>query len=129
LLEKNAMTVDEFSEILRDRKLEFVSDGWYQNQFGQKGYRAIYRDPARYYWFSVSGTETPFALDEVALAIRTPGRQITREYPYRNRNQQQGFEATVRSGEHSFMLCAAPDPPRFHRLRRVREVIALCLEE
>ena len=110
LLERNAMTVDEYSEMLLSRKLEFVSDGRYENHFGQIGYRAVYRDAARYYWFSVSGTETPFALDEVALSIRAPGRQITREYPYWNRNRQEAFEATVRSGEHSFMLGAAPDP-------------------
>jgi hypothetical protein len=109
------MTVDEFSEVLRRRTSEFVSEGLYENQFGQVGYRATYRDGSRYLWFSISATETPLALDEVATAIIAPGRQITREYPYWNRNRQQGFEATVRCGGHSFMLGAAPDPPRFHR--------------
>jgi hypothetical protein len=110
------MTVDDFSEVLCSRKLEFVSEGWFENRFGQMGYWATYRDPSRYLWFSISATEIPFALDEVAVAIRAPERRITREYPYWNwnRNQQQGFEATVRSGEHSFMLGAAPGPPRFH---------------
>ncbi len=109
------MTVDEFAETLSRGGLQLVEDGQYQNKFGKIGYRTVYRDPVHYYWFSVSGTDIAFALDEVALAIRAPGRQVMRENPYWNRNLQQGFEATVRSGEHCFMLNAAPDPPSLHR--------------
>lgn len=105
------MTVDEFAQVFSSGTLEFVEDGRYQNQSGQVGYRAIYRDTERYLWFSVSNTEIAIAIDEVAAAITTPDRQIIRENSYWNQYGRQGFEATVRSGEHWFMLNAAPDPP------------------
>jgi hypothetical protein len=106
------MTVDDFAAVLTNGGLEFLADGQYENEFGQVGYRAIYRNSGRYYWFSVSGTDVGFALDEVAQAIISPSREILRAKPYWNRHLQQGFEATVRSGEHYFMLNVAPDPPR-----------------
>ncbi|MBZ5699815.1 MAG: hypothetical protein LAN18_14855 [Acidobacteriia bacterium] len=106
------MTVDDFAAVLLSRDLDLVQDGNYENKLGQIGYRAIYRNSGCYYWYSVSGTDTRVAPDEVATAITTSGRIIQREYPYLNSRGKQGFEATVRSGDHSFMLNSAPDPPR-----------------
>jgi hypothetical protein len=109
----DAVTVDEFAEVLGSGRLQFILEGHYSNSYGQVGYRAIYKDADRYFWFSVSATEISLAPDEVAMAIRANGRWVQREYPYLNRNGQQGFEATVHSGGHAFMLNAAPDLPRF----------------
>jgi len=106
------MTVDEFAIALRGQGLEFISGGAYHNQLGRAGYRATYRHSGRYYWYSVSGTEISFAPDEVAAALTSPRRRVEREYPYRNSGGQQSFEATVRSGDHSFMLGVGPEPPR-----------------
>jgi len=50
------MTVDEFADALTNPGLEPVEHSEYQNQYGQRGYRAIYRDSERFLWFSVSGT-------------------------------------------------------------------------
>jgi hypothetical protein len=107
------VTVDQFAEALVSERVQFIQEGHYSNSYGQIGYRAIYRDPERYLWFSVSATETSLAPDEVAMAIRASGRWVQRANPYLNRNGQQGFEATVLSGGHAFMLGAAPEPPRF----------------
>jgi hypothetical protein len=107
------MTVDEYAEILLKGHLEFVGDGYYENRVGQVGYRAIYKYARGYYWYRVSAAEVPIAPDEVAQAITHHGREVLRENPYLNRKGVQGFEATVRAGEHCFMLNAAPDPPRF----------------
>jgi hypothetical protein len=107
------MTVDQYAEVLPRGGLEFVQDGYYTNRFGQPGYRASYKGPIAYFWYSVSATENPVAPDEVAQAITHPERNVFRENVYFNRNGQQGFEATVRAGDHSFMLNAAPDAPRF----------------
>jgi hypothetical protein len=109
----SSVTVDEFAEVLVSESLQFIQEGHYSNSDGQTGYRAIYRDSERYLWFSVSGTEITLAPDEVAVAIQARGRWVQRENPYFNRNGQQGFEATVHSGGHAFMLGAAPEPPRF----------------
>jgi hypothetical protein len=108
-----ALTVDEFAEALISEGVQFVLEGYYSNSYGQIGYRAIYRDADRYLWFSVSSTEVSLAADEVATAIRARGRWVQRENPYLNRKGQQGFEATVLSGGHAFMLNASPDPPRW----------------
>lgn len=106
------MTVDQFAEILQRGELRLVHDGYYVNRFGQSGYRAMYKGPIAYYSYRVSATETPLAPDEVAQAIKHPERNVSRENVYFNRIGQQAFEATVRAGDHSFMLSAAPDPRR-----------------
>lgn len=109
------MTVDEFAEALGSKNLRFVEDGQYRNVWEQSGYWAIYRDAERCLRFSVSATEIRLAADEVATAITAPGRYVARANPYLNRKGQLGFEATVHSGGHAFMLNAAPDPSRFFR--------------
>lgn len=109
------MTVDDYAEALCSVTLEFVSEGYYRNQLGQVGYRAIYKEMSRYLWFSVSGTEERFAPDEVATAIVARQRFVQRANAYFNRNGQAGFEATVLSGGRAYMLNAAPDAPRHCR--------------
>ena len=106
------MTVDEYALELRSTTLQFVQDGSYANVFGQIGYRAIYRNGIYHVWYSISSTESPFAPDEVAMAITAPARWIQRENPYCNRKGNIGFEATVLSGGHAFMLGAADFAPR-----------------
>lgn len=107
------MTVNDYAETLSRGELKFVEEGYYVNRKGQTGYRAIYQGSQAYFWYSVSGTEVRIAPDEIAQALISPRRQILRENPYFNSNVQQGFEATVRAGEHWFMLGAAPDAPGF----------------
>jgi len=107
------MIVDEYALELQSPALGFEQEGRYSNAFGQVGYRAIYRNAIYYLWYSVSSTESAFAPDEVATAITAPNRWIQRENPYFNKKGNVGFEATVNSGGHSFMLGAADRPPRF----------------
>jgi len=105
----SVMTVDIFAKVLRSFNLALVEDGHYCNRLGRTGYRATYKDSCSYYWFSVSNTDAAFALDEVALAITASERVIQRENAYLNRKRSTGFEATVLSGGHAFMLNAAPN--------------------
>ena len=105
------MTVNQFALALLTEGLDLVREGNYCNRFGQFGYYAIYTSSARFYWYSVSGTDTGFAPDEVAIAITSRTRTVQRELPYWNSRGQRGFEATVRSGGHSYMLGSAPDLP------------------
>jgi hypothetical protein len=102
------MTVDDFAAILLSRGLDLIQDGTYKNKLGEFGYRAVSSNSGRFYWYSVSGTDTRVAPDEVATAITTSGRIIHREYPYLSSRGKLGFEATVRSGDHLFMLNSAP---------------------
>jgi hypothetical protein len=102
------MTVDEFADALISAALELLAEGQYENNLGTRGYWARYGDGRRRLWYSVSGTETAIAPDEVRLAIQAPGRLVTREKPYLNGHGRRGFEATVFSGGRAFMLSAAP---------------------
>jgi hypothetical protein len=102
------MTVDEFAMLISSAKLLEVKSGFYENCDGQRGYFAVYRIPGNcFVKYSVSAVEFPIGPDEVALAIRAPKRWIQRENPYPNRKNNIGFEATVWSGGHAFMLGAA----------------------
>jgi hypothetical protein len=107
------MTVDEFAAELQSPTLQRVQEGFYSNDSGQVGYRATYRNETLHLWFSISATETPFAPDEVTVAITAPTRWVRRENPYPNKRGSEGFEATVHSGGHAFMLGAARRRPRF----------------
>jgi hypothetical protein len=107
------MTVDRYAEILLSGGLRLVEEKYYENKVGRTGYKAIYKNSRAYYWYSVSGTEVRVAPDEVAQAVTDPERQILREKTYSNRKTQPGFEATIRAGEHCFMLNSSPDPPQF----------------
>lgn len=102
-----SITVDVFAMEIRG-PLQFVGDGYYQNKCGQVGYWARYRNSIRRYSYSISGIDVRLAPDEVALALSAPERLIQREYPYINRKGVPGFEATVLSIGHAFMLSATP---------------------
>jgi hypothetical protein len=108
------MTVDAFALGLKSPKLQFVQDGYYISKTsGQVGYWAIYRNGEFYMWYSISATESSFAPDEVMVAITAPTRWVQRENPYDNKKENKGFEATVRSGGHAFMLGANSRRRRF----------------
>ena len=107
------MTVDEFADAISSPDLQQVESGFYSNCWGQLGYFACYRGPNGYFKFSVSATESPIAPDEVAVALRAAGSWVQRAKPYSNRKGQEGFEATVHSGGHAFMLGVAAAAPRY----------------
>jgi hypothetical protein len=104
--------VDEYAKELLSTELELVREGFYSNSSGQVGYYAVFSKPNLYIWFSVSATEVRIPARQVATALELPTRSIQRSNPYRNTKGQQGFEATVRSLNHAFMLGASPDYPQ-----------------
>ncbi len=103
-------TVNDFATKL-SRNLVLVKERQYRNKSGQVGYTVVYKDSFRHYQISVSNTDLPFALDEIVAALVAFDRKIQREYPYLNRRQSIGFEATVWSSGHAFMLTAAAACP------------------
>ena len=120
------MTVDEYALRVKSPTLEFLQEGSYPNAFEQVGYWARYRDGTLYLWYSISSTEAAFAPDEVAMAVTAPTRWIQRQNPYCNRKGNIGFEATVLSDGHAFMLGAAdraPSHPNFPCRTGIRALI------
>lgn len=105
------MTVDEYVDELLSGELELIREGFYSNNFGQRGYYAVYSKSDLYLWFSVSATEKRIPAQQVATALKMPTRLIQRANPYRNRRGQLGFEATVHCLGHAFMLGTSPDYP------------------
>jgi len=92
------MTVDEFAKVLRG-DLTLVEDGFYEGN--RTGYWARFESKGLRYWYSVSNTSERIAAQLVAEAITAPDRHIQRSKPY---HDGEGFEATVRSGRHHYML-------------------------
>ena len=94
------MTVDEFAEVLRNPAAKLESEGYYPIR-KPRGYWAHIEVGGRLYWYSVSSSLEPVSASEVATAITDRFRKIERCGAYKNGS---GFEATVWSGEHCYML-------------------------
>ncbi len=94
------MTIDEFAVVLRDPRTRVDEESFYPHD-KPRGYRAILECRHLWYWYSVSGTLDRASPTEVADAITSPRRRIDREGSYKD---GRGFEATVRVGDHSYML-------------------------
>jgi hypothetical protein len=101
-------SVAEYADVLRNPDLKLYEDGWYTSQTtGKRGYRAIFFLGREWYWYSVSGTAVKVSPLEVADAITSPHKRIDRSGSYK----KNGFEATVRVEEHSYMLNAGDSKP------------------
>jgi len=100
------MTVDDFAEVLRNPAVQVTGQDWYHNQQGQRGYKATLSLGSDQYWYSVSNTDIAITPGQVAAAILSPSRVVRRENPYDNSSGEPGFEATVWSEGHSYMLGA-----------------------
>ena len=98
------MTVSEFAKLLLDPDTKKIEGGWYFNSSGQKGYWAnLYRDSV-FFWYSVSASDTEVSPGAVAQAIESNKRMVIREGLYFNSGGEEGYEATVKCGEHYYML-------------------------
>lgn len=99
------VTVDQFASLLHDPNLEVVRDGYYKQGLPDQGYWAELQVGECTLRYSVSGMKHPVTPSFVAAAITALDRRIGRE----NVQEHDGglcFEATVRAGDHSYMLNA-----------------------
>lgn len=94
------MTIEKFAAVLRNPKTEVGEDGFYPH-LKPRGYWVRLDYGNERYWYSVSGTLDRVPPTEVADAITSPHRIVDRSEPYKDGRR---FEATVRSGGHSYML-------------------------
>ena len=94
------MTVDDFAEILRNPRI-IVVDGKFYPWDAPRGYRATIQLGEEWYWYSVSQSLDEVTPKQVAEAITARDRRLQRSKPYKN---GRGFEATVWSGDHCYML-------------------------
>jgi hypothetical protein len=98
--------IDDFARAMTRSDCTLADAGRYENGYSRKGYFAKIRSGNKHLSFSVSNCDNSLAPNEVATAITHPNRHIYRQGYYRNKKGVRGFEATVRSGEHFYMLSA-----------------------
>jgi hypothetical protein len=104
------MTVDNFAEVLRDPNLMIDEESYYISHTTRRpGWRAIVTLGGSWYWYSVSSAADRVSAQEVADAITASDRRISRSGSYKC---GAGFEATIRSGAHWFMLGHGNNRPR-----------------
>ena len=94
-------TVDDLAVLTRKPEARLVREGFYSNQYGQRGYFAEYQCLGIFLKFSVSCASCAFAPDEVSMAISAPRRWIQRANSYSNKKGQIGLEVTVHSAGHA----------------------------
>jgi hypothetical protein len=100
---KGIVTTLIAANMLLDSRTEMIADGFYQSRSGT-GYYANFKGAGKHINVSVSGTTSPVPALEIAAAITSPSRVITRANPYYNRKGYEHFEATLLCDGHHYML-------------------------
>jgi len=107
------MTLAEYADVLRaikDTDPPF-HEGDYKNEFGVTGYRACYQVGKGWFWYSVSDTTSIIVPSMVVKAIE--GGRCDRAGTFKGN----GFEATIRFDDRSYMLNMGSKKPIF-KVRR-----------
>jgi hypothetical protein len=103
------MTLADYADVLRtinDTDPPFF-EGDYKNDFGVAGYRAYYHVGNNWFWYSVSDTTAIVLPSKVVEAIEK-GR-VDRAGIFK----ENGFEATIRFENQSYMLNMGSKRPQF----------------
>ena len=98
--------IKQYAETLRSITGEPFDHSFYENEFGQGGYKATYRVGNDWFWYSVPGTKTVVRPTEIADAI-TNGFDITRCGIVK----LNGLEATIRCDNQWYMLNRGSEKP------------------
>ena len=99
-------SIDDFATAMLRSDCTLAGAGEYVNANLRQGHFSRVHSGGKSFWFSVSNADHTLAPDEVATAITHRNREICRQGYYYNKKGARGFEATVRSGDHCFMLGA-----------------------
>jgi hypothetical protein len=89
---------------LRSPHVRIINDGYYQNEEGVWGYSVTVWEAGRYHMISVSHTERPPTLDDIADALISPDAYVQSDGRYPNRKGSVGYYATIKSGDHWYMV-------------------------
>ncbi len=102
------------ADALRSPTARFILNDYYQNEQGVWGYYVTVWDAGHYHMISVSHTKSTPTLPEIAEALVCPGAYTESEGRYWNRHGTLGYYATVRSGEHWYMVSVSEIMEPFH---------------
>lgn len=92
-----------------------IHDGYYQNEQGEWGYYVTVWDAGHYHMISVSHIDRVMPPHEIAQALLSSSAQIHTDGRYRNKKGTLGYYATVRNGDHWYMISVSDLLQPFHR--------------
>ncbi len=107
------MTVQEYAAILRgiqDSDQPFRDGDYVSDNTGRRGYWAEYKLGNDWIWYSVSDTSGSIVLPSKVVEAIDRG-ECQRAGPFKGN----GFEATIRFDDHSYMLGLGSRRPRFRK--------------
>ena len=105
---------DVIANALRSPHARIINDGYYQNEEGIWGWYVTVWDAGHYHMISVSHVSNTPTKHEVAAALVSPTRYIKEEGRYRNSRGTLGYWATVKSGDHWYMVSVSDMLQPFH---------------
>lgn len=91
------------------------SCGFYRNREGVWGYYLTVCHAGHYHMVSISHVEAMPTLLDIARALESPLNDVTEDGRYRNRRGRLGYWATVRNGEHWYMVSVSDMLQPYHR--------------
>jgi hypothetical protein len=89
--------------------------GYYQNSKEERGCRFTIWDAGHYYMISVSQIDETPTLASIADALVSPAKHVKEEGRYRNARNTLGYWATVRSGNHWYMVFVSDMRLPYHK--------------
>jgi hypothetical protein len=99
---------------LKCPRARMIQDGYYQNRAGVWGYYVTVWNAGHYHMISISDTESTPTLAAIAAALVSPTIHVDIDGRYRNSKGTLGYYATVKSGEHWYMVSVSDLMQPFH---------------
>ena len=99
---------------LRSPTRKFIQDGFYRNKDDCWGYYLTIWHAGHYHMISVSHISEVPKLEDIAKALESPLRDVRDDGRYYNRKQHLGYWATVKSGEHWYMVSVSDMLQPYH---------------
>lgn len=106
--------LEVIADALRSSSSKLIDDGPYQNREGIWGYYVTVWHAGHYHMISVSNTDRPQTPKEIAQALCSPLRELHDSGNYRNRKGTIGYWATVKCGEHWYMVSCSDIRQPYH---------------
>jgi hypothetical protein len=117
ITQAHEIMLEVIANALRSRSARLVEECCrpYQNSKEEWGYCLTVWEAGHYHMVSVSHIDDMPTPESIATALLSCGREIADEGRYRNRNGTLGYYATVKSGDHWYMVSVSEILQPFHK--------------
>jgi hypothetical protein len=99
---------------LRHPSARLIEDGYYQNKNEEWGYHLTVWFAGHYHMISVSHTLEPQSPEDIACALASREAVVYEDGRYPNARGTLGYWATVKSGEHWYMVSVSDMLQPYH---------------